>query len=173
MDAGRRELIDKVAGAIAGQSTEKSVLRVAAELIDGFSDGFNWTGFYLMRGDKLEVGPYVGPETPHTVIELDRGICGAAATSKQSIVVDDVKADPRFLACSTSTRSEIVVPLMDGDRCLGEIDIDSNQPSFFTDADREMLEEVAGLVVKRLKELQAQPGNNSGGGRCFWGFCFC
>ena len=95
----------------------------------------------------------MGPETSHTRIELNSGICGAAASQKKTIVVDDVNADPHFLACSTTTRSEIVVPLMDGDTCLGEIDIDSNQPAFFTNDDKEMLKAIAGLIVQRLKEI--------------------
>lgn len=153
MDENRKRLVEEMRSAIARETSEAGVLEVAIELIDGFSDGFHWTGFYMMRGGALEVGPYVGPETPHTRIDLNSGICGAAASSKRSIIVDDVKADPRFLACSVSTRSEIVVPLMDGERCLGEIDIDSNESAFFTDDDRVMLEEIAALIVQRLKEI--------------------
>ena len=152
MEEKHKKLIEDVRLAIKNEPTETEILRAAIELIDSFSDGYNWTGFYMMRGDVLEVGPYVGPETPHTRIELNSGICGAAASQKQSIIVDDVNADPRFLACSITTRSEIVVPLMDGDRCLGEIDIDSNQPAFFGQDDRLMLEQIAGIVVERLKE---------------------
>lgn len=152
MEDRRKKLIEDIRLAVRKQPTETEILRTAIELIDSFSDGYNWTGFYMMRDNVLEVGPYVGPETPHTRIELNAGICGAAASQKQSIVVDDVNADPRFLACSITTRSEIVVPLMDGDRCLGEIDIDSNQPAFFSDDDRLMLEQIAAVVVERLKE---------------------
>lgn len=146
-------LMEAVRTAVSKESFEEGILRAAARLIDSFSDGFHWTGFYMLRGGALEVGPYIGPETPHKRIELNQGICGAAASQKQSIVVDDVNDDPRFLACSLTTRSEIVVPLMDGDRCLGEIDIDSNHPCFFTDEDRKMLEEVAAIIVNRLKEI--------------------
>ncbi|UCG63027.1 MAG: GAF domain-containing protein [Candidatus Zixiibacteriota bacterium] len=153
MEPERAKLVDSVREAIENKNTEKEILTAAVQLIDDFSDGYNWTGFYMMRGDILEVGPYVGPETPHTKIELNSGICGAAATQKESIVVDDVNADPRFLACSVTTRSEIVVPLMDGNRCLGEIDIDSNQPAFFDQQDRLMLEEIAAIVVRRLKAI--------------------
>ncbi len=153
MSDPRQELIENVRRAIADKTTETDVLQAAIELIDAFSDGWHWTGFYMDRNGVLEVGPYVGPETPHTRIEYNSGICGAAASQKQSIVVDDVNADPRFLACSITTRSEIVVPLMDGDNCLGEIDIDSNNPSFFTDDDRTMLEAVATVVVARLRAL--------------------
>lgn len=107
----------------------------------------------MLRHGVLEVGPYVGPPTKHTRIELNKGICGAAASQKRSLIVDDVNADPRFLACSLTTRSEIVVPLMDGHACLGEIDIDSDKPSHFTDDDRLMLEEIAAEVVIRLKQI--------------------
>ena len=146
----RQELIDNIRRHIARHESEEDVLMAAARLIDDYSSDFNWTGFYMMRGDHLEVGPYIGPETQHTVIGLDSGICGAAASRKETVVVDDVRADSRFLACSLSTRSEIVVPLMDGDICLGEIDIDSNRPANFSDADRRMLEAIASLIVERL-----------------------
>ncbi|KAA3633753.1 MAG: GAF domain-containing protein, partial [Calditrichaeota bacterium] len=119
MDAKRRELIEKIKNVITPLESEFDVLQKSIELIDSFSDGWHWTGYYMMKDGILEVGPYVGPETPHTKIELNSGICGAAASQKKSIVVDDVNADPRFLACSITTKSEIVVPLMDGDDCLG------------------------------------------------------
>jgi len=149
-----RQLVDTIRTAIADKRTETDILRTAAQLIDGFSEGYNWTGFYLVRGDVLEVGPYIGPETPHKRIELHRGICGAAASEKRSIIVDDTNTDPRFLACAPTTQSEIVVPLMDGDMCLGGIDIDSNQLGFFKPDDREMLEEIARVIVQRLKEIR-------------------
>ncbi len=154
MDDNRQALIARVESAIADKSSETEVLSAAVGLIDSFSEEYSWTGFYMMRGDILEVGPYVGPETPHTKIELNSGICGAAASQKESIVIDDVNADPRFLACSITTRSEIVVPLMYGDRCLGEIDIDSNQPSFFTGQDRQMLEKIAEIIVAKLIKIE-------------------
>ncbi len=154
MSDARNKLIEDIKVAIADKQTEAEVLRAAVELLDGFSDGFNWTGIYMMRDGVLEVGPYIGPPTPHTRIELSKGICGAAASQKQTVIVDDVNADPRFLACSATTRSEIVVPLMDDDTCLGEIDIDSNQPSFFTAEDKEMLEEIARVIVRRMKAFR-------------------
>jgi len=154
MDNARRQLIDNVRIAIANLKTEKEILHEAASLIDQFSEGFNWTGFYMLRDGVLEVGPYIGPVTEHVRIELNRGICGAAASQKKSVIVDDVKNDSRFLACSLSTRSEIVVPLMDGETVLGEIDIDSDQPGHFTPDDRTMLEEIARIVVDRLTALK-------------------
>ncbi len=149
----REKLIADISVAVTDLKTEQEVLEVSINLIDSFSDGYNWTGYYMLVGDHLEVGPYVGPETPHTKIELNAGICGAAVSQRQSIVVDDVNADPRFLACSISTKSEIVVPLMDGEVCIGELDIDSNKPAFFTDDDKQMLEKIATIVVVKLKSI--------------------
>ena len=154
MDNKRQELIDRVRRAISDKKSEEDILKFAVELIDGYSEAFNWTGFYMMKGDMLEVGPYIGPVTEHVKIPLDSGICGAAASRKQTVIVDDVNADPRFLACSLTTRSEIVVPLMNGDTCLGEIDIDSDQPSNFTIEDKQMLEAIAVIIVDRLKEIK-------------------
>lgn len=153
IDDARTQLVDNIRIAITQAANEHDVLKAAVELIDAFSDEYNWTGFYMLKEGKLHVGPYIGPETDHTVIELDSGICGMAASQKESVIVDDVLCDPRFLACSLSTRSEIVVPLMDGENILGEIDIDSDKPTKFTEEDRQMLEQVAQVVVDRLKEL--------------------
>jgi L-methionine (R)-S-oxide reductase len=154
IDKDRRQLVDNIKSAIASKQTRGEILRAAVELIAGSSDRFDWTGFYLLEGDILVVGPYVGPPTPHTRIELNQGVCGAAASRQETIIVDDVNADPRFLACSITTRSEIVVPLMDGDTCIGEIDIDSNRPSAFTPEDREILEAVATSIVDRLRQIR-------------------
>ena len=111
---------------------------------------YNWVGFYLLEGDELVLGPFVGKPTPHTRIPLNTGICGAAASGGKTVIVDDVNADPRYLACSLETRSEIVVPILRDGRVLGEIDIDSDQPAAFTDDDRKLLEAVAGVIATRL-----------------------
>ncbi|RKX25491.1 MAG: GAF domain-containing protein [Candidatus Zixiibacteriota bacterium] len=153
MSPNRRQLIESVRVAIAEAETENEILLEAAKLIDGFSENHNWTGFYMLRNGVLEVEAYVGPETQHARIDLNTGICGAAASQKKTIIADDVRCDSRFLACSLSTRSEIVVPLMDGANCLGEIDIDSDCPGHFTAEDKEMLQGIATTVVERLKAM--------------------
>ena len=94
---------------------------------------YTWVGIYLLDGNELVLGPFVGKPSPHTRIPLGRGICGAAATEKATIIVDDVNADPRYLACSIETKSEIVVPIMHGASVLGEIDVDSDRPAAFGD----------------------------------------
>jgi GAF domain-containing protein len=98
------------------------------------------------------LGPYVGKPSPHTRIPLGRGICGAAAAEKTTIVVDDVNADSRYLACSIETKSEIVVPIMRGNEVLGEIDIDSDRTAAFGPRDRELLEPIAALLADRMSE---------------------
>ena len=114
--------------------------------------GYTWVGIYLLYGNELVLGPFEGKPSPHTHIPLGRGICGAAAAEKATIIVDDVHADPRYLACSVDTQSEIVVPIMDDGNGLGEIDVDSDRPAAFGEADRELLERVAARLATRLRE---------------------
>jgi L-methionine (R)-S-oxide reductase len=111
---------------------------------------YTWVGIYLLDGNELQLGPFLGNPSPHTRIPLNQGICGAAATHKETIVVDDVDADPRYLACSLETRSEIVVPIKRGARVLGEIDIDSDKKAAFGPADRELLESTAALLAQKF-----------------------
>ena len=111
---------------------------------------YNWVGIYLLEDGELVLGPFVGKPTPHTRIPLNQGICGAAASTGKTVIVDDVNADPRYLACSLETRSEIVVPIVRDGRVLGEIDIDSDRHSAFTAVDQEILERVAAILAERL-----------------------
>lgn len=111
---------------------------------------YTWVGIYLLEGDELVLGPYLGKPSPHTRIPLGRGICGAAAAEGTTIVVDDVNADPRYLACSIETQSEIVVPIIRQGIVLGEIDIDSDAKAAFGEMDRELLESVAASLAEKL-----------------------
>jgi len=111
---------------------------------------YSWVGIYLLDGNELVLGPYLGKPSPHTRIPLGRGICGAAASEKQTIIVDDVNADPRYLACSVDTKSEIVAPIMIDNVVLGEIDIDSDRRAAFGARDRELLERVAAALARIL-----------------------
>ncbi len=115
-------------------------MRQAVSILKHQMPDYSWVGIYLMEGEDLVLGPFLGKPTPHTRIPLNQGICGAAASHRQTIIVDDVDTDPRYLACSLETRSEIVVPIMRGDKVLGEIDIDSDKKAAFGSADRELLE---------------------------------
>jgi L-methionine (R)-S-oxide reductase len=109
---------------------------------------YSWVGIYLVEGDGLVLGPWKGPQaTEHVRIPIGQGICGAAAASGETEVVDDVNADPRYLSCFVSTRSEIVVPISRQGRVVGEIDIDSDEPAAFGDDDRGFLEAVAEAIA--------------------------
>jgi L-methionine (R)-S-oxide reductase len=123
-------------------------LQEVVDLLHDRVEHYSWVGVYLVEGDDLVLGPWKGPEaTEHVRIPVGQGVCGAAAASGKTEVVDDVDADPRYLACFASTRSEIVVPISHEGRVVGEIDIDSDQPAAFGDADREFLERVAESIA--------------------------
>lgn len=123
---------------------------------------YDWAGFYMIEtgkapGEKdfLILGTYIGAPTPHARIPLDQGICGAAAASGQTIVVDDVASDPRYLACSIETKSEIVVPVRMHGKVVGELDIDSHTPAAFSADDRQLVEHCAALVGSYLEKTAA------------------
>ena len=133
----------------------------------------------------LVLGPYVGAETPHKRIPLNQGICGAAVTHGETVVVDDVNSDPRYLACSIETKSEIVAPIFVNGAVVGEFDIDSHLPAAFGPDDRRLVEHCAALVGRFLEKTRLsersrlcrmleqppiadQPHPQAGGGRNYW-----
>jgi L-methionine (R)-S-oxide reductase len=117
-----------------------------AALIGTTIPDLNWAGVYLMRGGELVVGPFHGK--PACVrIALGKGVCGTAAQRRETIVVPDVHAFPGHIACDPASRSEIVVPMLDGDRLIGVLDIDSPLPNRFGDAERALFEDLATLLV--------------------------
>jgi L-methionine (R)-S-oxide reductase len=120
---------------------------------------YNWAGFYLLENKpgqmaELVLGPYVGAMTPHTRIPLNKGICGAAASTGKTQVVHDVKSDPRYLACSIETKSEIVVPVFVHGKVVGELDIDSHFPAAFKPEDQELVEYCARVLGKHLEKFR-------------------
>src|SRR5262245_54629843 len=115
------------------------------------AEPYHWVGVYLLKGETLVLDTQVGAPTPHTRIPVSQGLCGAAVRERRTIVVDDVRTDPRYLACSLQTRSEIVVPIVTpGGAIAGEIDIDSDRPAAFGPADRDRVETVAAALAARL-----------------------
>ena len=145
------EIVNEVRAMAADSTSAEALMEGVVRLLQSERPRYTWVGFYLMHGaDELRVGPFAGKPTPHTRIPLNQGICGAAASSGETLIVDDVKSDPRYLACSLETRSEIVVPLKREGQVLGEIDIDSDRPAAFTESDRQLLEEVGAIVAARL-----------------------
>lgn len=151
-DMDRSDLMRALESAIAAAPTAESAMQQTVRLLKDAVPYYTWVGIYVLEGNELVLGPYLGKPSPHTRIPMNKGICGAAVTERATIVVDDVNADPRYLACSIETKSEIVVPIMRGTEPLGEIDIDSDRPAAFGDQDRALLEPVAALLADRFGE---------------------
>jgi putative methionine-R-sulfoxide reductase with GAF domain len=142
--SGALEAVDRI---LSRESEADQVLRQTVEVLHDRFDRYSWVGIYLVEGDNLVLGPWKGSQaTEHVRIPIGQGICGAAAASGQTEVVDDVSADERYLACFPSTRSEIVVPIRYDGRVVGEIDVDSDRPAAFGPEDRVFLERIALLI---------------------------
>jgi L-methionine (R)-S-oxide reductase len=141
MDEGHRRALDGVRAAVAGRP-QGDALAASARVLQALP---RYTGVYLyaLEGDALVLRAHAGRDTEHVRIPVGQGICGLSARTKQAVVVDDVRSDPRYLACNVETQSEIVVPIMRGDRYLAQIDVDSDHPAAFGAADRAFLGEVA------------------------------
>lgn len=144
------DVLDELKRTIDGAPTHTDAMEQTVAALKARMPDYSWVGIYLLDGQELALGPFCGLPSPHQRIPLNKGICGAAASQGETIVVDDVNADPRYLACSLNTRSEIVVPIKRGDNVLGEIDIDSDKPAAFTAADRDLLEQTASLLAARF-----------------------
>lgn len=142
--------LDAVTAALASEQDATRAMQTTVQLLARHLPDYTWTGIYLLDGNELVLGPFVGKPSPHTRIPLGRGICGAAAAEKATIIVDDVNADPRYLACSIETKSEIVVPIMLDGEVLGELDIDSDRKAAFGHDDQALLEKVAEQLAPRL-----------------------
>ncbi len=146
-------LASRVSDAIRQADDPDAAIREAVRVIHDASSRYDWTGVYLMSGEReLVLTHFLGAPSPHTRIDIDSGICGAAAREKATIVVGDVRSDARYLACSIQTRSEIVVPIMRDGVMYGEIDIDSHQPDAFGPGDRRELELIADRLAERLAD---------------------
>jgi GAF domain-containing protein len=144
------EIVRRVEQAVESDAARDEALRQAVRLLQAERPHYNWVGIYLLEGDTLVLHNYVGKPTEHTHIPVGRGVCGTAVAERANQIVDDVTAIGNYLACSLETRSEIVVPILRGDRVFGEIDIDSDIPGAFGPEDREFLEELARRIEPRF-----------------------
>lgn len=135
----------------AGETDAVALMATVACELHHADDRFDWTGFYRVTAPELlKIGPYQGGHGC-LVIPFSRGVCGAAARSGQVQLVDDVDAFPGHIACASSTRSEIVLPVWDGSgTLLGVLDIDSNQPSAFTQNDADQLTTILETVFAQV-----------------------
>ncbi|WP_441001078.1 GAF domain-containing protein [Fodinibius sp. SL11] len=124
-------------------------LQQICELLAENVEVFDWVGFYLVDPDadrELVLGPYVGEETDHTRIPFGKGICGQAAETNETFVVQDVSQEDNYLACSVHVQAEIVVPIKKNGEFVAELDIDSHTKDSMTEGHRKVLEKVCELV---------------------------
>lgn len=143
--------LNQLSALMQGESDEVSVLANVAAALHHSSSRFFWTGFYLLKNDnQLHLGPFQGPIACYR-IPIGKGVCGTAFAEKRTYIVPDVEAFPGHIACSSLSRSEIVVPIFNKTgQPIGVIDIDSKTPNAFNETDAAYLEQVAHLLSRHL-----------------------
>ena len=145
--AARADLLASLAGLLAGERDALANAANMAALVFEMLPGLNWAGWYFQRGDELVLGPFQG--RPACVrIARGRGVCGAAAARRASVLVEDVHAFADHIACDSASRSELVVPVLEGDRLLGVFDLDSPLPARFNAADQACIEQAVRLWLQ-------------------------
>ena len=155
------ELSEQVRGLLHGEADRVANAANFSALVYEALDGVNWAGFYFYDGSELVVGPFQGK--PACVrIALGKGVCGTAAITRKTQVVRDVYEFPGHIACDAASRSEIVVPLYDGDTLIGVWDVDSPTIGRFDDADREGMERLAAIFLQSLRTDTKRSGDKSG-----------
>ena len=134
---------------LAGDNFEMSILANASALIKQMTEDINWVGFYVLKEDKLYLGPFQG-KVACNVIEVGKGVCGRSAKTGKTIVVPDVTKFPGHIACDEASRSEIVVPIFANNELYGVLDIDSARLNRFQEKDVRLFEEAASVISKHL-----------------------
>ena len=125
-----------------------NLANVAAVLKEAL--GFFWVGFYLAKGGELVLGPFQGP-LACTRIAFEKGVCGHAYSTKQTVVVPNVDEFPGHIACSSGSKSEIVMPIFDGDQVLGVLDVDSDRLDDFSVVDQIGLEKIVSVIERSIR----------------------
>ncbi len=145
-----RDLAQELEALLAGETDPIANAANAAAAIYHSLPTLNWAGFYFVRGEQLVLGPFQGK--PACVrIPIGRGVCGTAAGDRRSILVPDVDAFPGHIACDSASRSELVIPLLDGGQLLGVLDMDSPELNRFDGDDQVGCEALAAIVVRHLR----------------------
>jgi GAF domain-containing protein len=136
---------------------DAAALRRLVELLSEAHPAWSWVGIYLLVGDKLILGPFVGPDTEHTEIPVGRGVCGQAVESGRNMVIGDVRQYAgEYLACSASTQSEMVLLVRDDGDIVGQFDVDSDELNAFAPEDLDAIRPLANLAGPRCRRLAAE-----------------
>jgi L-methionine (R)-S-oxide reductase len=139
----------------SGSSVWRFLLTEVVYEIKCVSSKYEWCGIYLVKGDMLILETFLGKPTEHSKIKISEGICGASASEKRSIIVEDVSKDNRYISCDLAVKSEIVIPILTQEKIIGVIDIDSNQRNAFLPQDQEFLEMVAKLLASTCPKIHS------------------
>jgi GAF domain-containing protein len=153
-----RELRKRARDILAEFPTAEEGLDELCEVLRSAGLDYDWVGFYLVspvEKNTLFLGPFAGEPTDHVVIPFGSGICGQAAAAGETFVVADVTAESNYLSCSSTVKSEAVIPLFAGGRLVGELDIDSHTPNTFKRMDMEFLTGIAELASNAAAEILA------------------
>ena len=142
------QMLPQLKALTEGVNNNTGALANAAALIHE-TMGFFWTGFYLVKDNVLHLGPFQGPVACYT-IPYGKGVCGAAWKESKTLVVKDVEEFPGHIACSSLSRSEIVVPIFKADKIIGVLDIDSKETGTFDETDRDYLEKAMDILSRNL-----------------------
>ena len=142
------QMLPQLKALTEGVNNNTGALANAAALIHE-TMGFFWTGFYLVKDNILHLGPFQGPVACYT-IPYGKGVCGAAWKESKTLVVKDVEEFPGHIACSSLSRSEIVVPIFKADKIIGVLDIDSTETGTFDEIDRDYLEKAMDILSRNL-----------------------
>jgi GAF domain-containing protein len=137
-------LLPQVKGLLDGEDDQIANLANLASVLK-YGMGFFWVGFYLVRGEELVLGPFQGP-IACTRIRKGKGVCGQAWEMNRTIIVEDVDEYPGHIACSSDSKSEIVVPMLKDDKVWGVLDVDSDQLASFNEVDQKYLEKMIGML---------------------------
>jgi L-methionine (R)-S-oxide reductase len=152
------ELLQEFQGYVRSAGSAESLMEKIAQRLHHEMARYNWIGFYLVDKNEprmLVVGPYVGSFSPNLKVRFDQGLCGAAATTGQTVLVHDVTADPRYLPGTDMVKSEIVVPIFVRGKFAAEFDVESYFANTFGRQDQEFVEACAALVGRYMETASA------------------
>ena len=154
-NVSRTGLREEVEALAASDASDEEVLGCVVRLLHESHPLWDWTGIYLLVDGTLVIGPFAGSETEpeHSRIEVGEGVCGTAVAEDRNQIVEDVRELDNYLACSLSTRSELVVLIREGGEIVGQFDVDSDERGAFTAQDASLLDELAKLIAPRVASL--------------------
>lgn len=152
MTQEQQDLLAKISNMIQWKDTWQNRLQSICDLIQRELDTYNWVGFYFLYAEHsiLMLGPYAGKPTDHTRIPVGKGICGQAAETGETVIVQDVTLEDNYISCGLDVKSEIVVPMYHNGAMIGQIDIDSHTLAAFSEVDQKFLEEVNAIVAPHI-----------------------